>query len=69
MADPAATGPAKWLWIIVILLLLVVLGVWLMKPSGDGDNVVVATQPAAQSTEWAEGPAAPKVPVELPTSQ
>ena len=69
MADPAATGPAKWLWIIVILLLLVVLGVWLMKPSGDGNDVVVATQPAAQSTEWAEGPAAPKVPVELPISQ
>lgn len=69
MADSSPTGPAKWFWIAVILLLLVVLAVWLVKPSGESNDVVVATQPAAQSTEWAEEPAGPKVPVELPTSQ
>lgn len=69
MSDPVreTKTAGKWLWPVVVTLLVIGALFWFAKPLGEPEKVGTA-KPAAQSTEWAEEPKGPAVPVTLPTT-
>jgi hypothetical protein len=57
----------KWLWPVIATLFVIGALFWFAKPLGESQKVGI-TKPAVQSTEWAEEPEGPAVPVTLPTT-
>jgi hypothetical protein len=69
MNDPVheTRSTGKWLWPVVVILIVIGALFWFAKPLGEPEKVGTA-EPVAQSTEWTEVPAGPAVPVTLPTT-
>jgi hypothetical protein len=69
MNDPVrkTRTASKWLWPVVVALFVIGALYWFAKPLGEPEKVLTA-KPVAQSTEWAEDPEGPAVPVTLPTT-
>ena len=69
MSDPVreTKTASRWLWLVAAALLVIGALFWFAKPLSKPDKVAIA-KPVAQSTEWAEEPKGPAVPVTLPTT-
>lgn len=69
MSDPVrkTKTAGKWLWPVVMTLFVIAALFWFAKPLGEPEKIGSA-KPVAQSTEWAEEPEGPAVPVTLPTT-
>lgn len=63
MADPDTPGRARWLWLLIALVLVAAAIVWLMRPPGQA-----VTRTLVPSGPFVVKPSAPAVPVTLPNT-
>lgn len=61
MADPTSPGGLRWLWLLIILLLVVAAIVWLTRPPKQARTMVPAPPFVVE-------PSGPAVPVTLPNT-
>jgi hypothetical protein len=69
MNDPVreTKSAGKWLWLVALVVVVIGSLFWFAQPLGESEGDEAA-KPVAQSTEWAEEPEGPAVPVTLPTT-